>query len=108
MKNKPAAIFFDSNDYQLLKIVQEVLEKGSRSRELRSLLVEHMHPQGIKEMAAATWLDVSPTPLPVCSAPLKKAGPVIGSRPCASSVTRFLSPLPPSIRKILQECCCRS
>ncbi len=59
MDKKPAAIFFDSYDYQLLNIVQEVLEKGSRSKELRSLLVEHMHPHGIKEMAAPRGLRIA-------------------------------------------------
>ncbi|TKB23320.1 hypothetical protein FCL47_22940 [Desulfopila sp. IMCC35006] len=59
MNKRPAAIFFDSNDYQLLDIVREVLEKGSRSKELRSLLVEHMHPHGIKEMAAPRGLRIA-------------------------------------------------
>ncbi|MBB1094387.1 hypothetical protein HUU61_24265, partial [Rhodopseudomonas palustris] len=59
MDKKPAAIFFDPNDYQLLNIVREVLENGSRSRELRSLLVEHMHPHGIKEMAASRGLRIA-------------------------------------------------
>ncbi len=59
MNNKPAAIYFDTDDYHLLTIVQEVLEKGSRSKELRSLLVEHMHPHGIKEMAAPRGLRIA-------------------------------------------------
>ncbi len=59
MNKKPAAIFFDSYDYQLLNIVKDVLEKGSRSKQLRSLLVEHMHPQGIKQMAAPRGLRIA-------------------------------------------------
>ncbi|OEU47358.1 MAG: hypothetical protein BA866_04295 [Desulfobulbaceae bacterium S5133MH15] len=59
MKNKPAAIFFDKNDYQLLRIVQDVLERGRQSQNLRSLLVEHMHPHGIKEMAAPQALRIA-------------------------------------------------
>ena len=59
MEKKPAAIFFDAYDYQLLNIVREVLEQGSRSKELQSLLVEHMHPHGIKEMAAPRGLRIA-------------------------------------------------
>ena len=59
MQNKPAAIFFDKNDYQLLTIVQDVLERRGRTKELRSLLVEHMHPHGIKEMAAPRGLRIA-------------------------------------------------
>ncbi|MCP4339139.1 MAG: hypothetical protein GY799_09700 [Desulfobulbaceae bacterium] len=59
MKKKPAAIFFDKNDYQLLSIVRDVLERGSRSKQLRSLLFEHMHPHGIKEMAAPRGLRIA-------------------------------------------------
>ena len=58
MKNKPAAIFFDKDDYQLLSVVKDVLDKG-QSRDLRSLLVEHMHPHGIKEMAAPRGLRIA-------------------------------------------------
>ncbi len=59
MGKKPARIFFDKNDYQLLRIVNDVLEKGNQSRNLRSLLVEHMHPHGIKEMAAPRGLRIA-------------------------------------------------
>ncbi len=59
MKNKPAAIFFDKNDYQLLRIVKDVWERGRQSQSLRSLLVEHMHPHGIKEMAAPQALRIA-------------------------------------------------
>lgn len=59
MNKKPAAIFFDKNDYQLLSIVNDVLERGSQSKDLRSLLVEHMHPHGIKEMAAPRGLRIA-------------------------------------------------
>jgi hypothetical protein len=59
MQKKPNAIFFDKNDYQLLKIVNDVLERGSQSQALRSILVEHMHPHGIKEMAAPRGLRIA-------------------------------------------------
>jgi len=59
MKNKPSSIYFDKNDYELLRIVKDVLERGRESQNLRSLLVEHMHPQGIKEMAASQGLRIA-------------------------------------------------
>jgi hypothetical protein len=59
MTIKQAVIFFDKNDYQLLKIVNDILERGPQSQALRSLLVEHMHPHGIKEMAAARGLRIA-------------------------------------------------
>lgn len=59
MTMKVSNIFFDKNDYQLLLIVDDVLERGANSRTLRSLLVEHMHPHGIKEMAAPRGLRIA-------------------------------------------------
>jgi hypothetical protein len=59
MTNRASKIFFDKDDYQLLQIVNDVLERGFQSRALRSLLVEHMHPQGIKEMAASRGLRIA-------------------------------------------------
>jgi len=59
MNNKPAAVFFDKNDYQLLNVVNDVLARGRKATELRSLLVEHMHPNGIKEMAAPRGLRIA-------------------------------------------------
>ena len=59
MKREAPAIFFDKNDYQLLSIVRDVVTRGSQSKELRSLLLEHMHPHGIKEMAAPRGLRIA-------------------------------------------------
>ncbi|PHR24461.1 MAG: hypothetical protein COA36_15590 [Desulfotalea sp.] len=59
MTTKTSKIFFDKNDHQLLQIVNDVLEWGPESRTLRSLLVEHMHPHGIKEMAAPRGLRIA-------------------------------------------------
>ena len=59
MKNKPAAIFFDKNDYKLLRIVNDVLKRGAKAQALRSLLGEQMHPHGIKEMAAPRGLRIA-------------------------------------------------
>jgi hypothetical protein len=59
MHKKPAALFFDKNDYELLRIVNDVMGGSYLSKTLRSLLVEHMHPNGIKEMAAARGLRIA-------------------------------------------------
>lgn len=58
MKKIPS-IFFDKKDYQLLQIVDDVLERGPQSRAFRSLLLNYMHPQGIKEMAASRGLRIA-------------------------------------------------
>ncbi|WP_432734550.1 hypothetical protein [Maridesulfovibrio sp. FT414] len=54
-----SSLFFDKRDYQLLQIVDDVMNRGPRSRVFHSLLVEHMHPQGIKEMAAPQGLRIA-------------------------------------------------
>src|SRR5210317_1576702 len=54
-----SSIYFDKKDYQLLDIVNDIMERGSGALTLRSLLVEHMHPQGIKEMAASRGLRIA-------------------------------------------------
>jgi hypothetical protein len=59
MQNKPSPIFFDKNDYQLLEIVKDILERGKKSQVLRSLLGNNMHPHGIKEMAADRGLRIA-------------------------------------------------
>ncbi len=59
MTNRASKIFFDKNDYQLLSIVNDVLERGPKTQALRSLLVEYMHPHGIKEMAAPRGLRIA-------------------------------------------------
>lgn len=53
------SIFFDKNDHELLRIVNEVMAGSNLSKNLRSLLVEDMHPNGIKEMAAARGLRIA-------------------------------------------------
>ena len=59
MKKKPSRLFFDTNDYKLLSIVNDVLKRGSRPQSLSSLMAPYMHPHGIKEMAAASGLRIA-------------------------------------------------
>jgi hypothetical protein len=59
MPNKPSPLFFDSNDYKLLSIVNDVLKRGTRPQSLSSLMAPYMHPHGIKEMAAPSGLRIA-------------------------------------------------
>jgi len=60
MKHRPSRLFFDTNDYKLLGIVNDVLKQRSRPQQsVSSLMTPYMHPHGIKEMAASTGLRVA-------------------------------------------------
>ncbi len=59
MRQKISSLFFDKNDYHLLEIVDDVLARGPRSRTIKSLPMEDMHPHGIKEMAAPQGLRIA-------------------------------------------------
>ena len=59
MRQSLPKIFFDHRDHELLNIVREVVSRSGQTRALRSLLVEYMHPQGIKEMAAPRGLRIA-------------------------------------------------
>ncbi len=52
-------LFFDTNDYTLLRIVNDVLDRSTQSTSIRSLLASCMHPHGIKEMAAPRVLRIA-------------------------------------------------
>jgi len=51
--------FFDSNDYTLLRIVNDVLDRTAQSTNIHSLLDSCMHPHGIKELAAPRVLRIA-------------------------------------------------
>ena len=59
---KPQALldrlYFDKKDYELLGIVNDVLQ-GDDAPNLKSLLTPYLHPHGIKEMAATTGLRIA-------------------------------------------------
>ena len=59
MRQRPARLFFDRNDYKLLSIVNDVLKRGARPQSLSTLMAPHMHPHGIKEMAAPSGLRIA-------------------------------------------------
>lgn len=53
----PSPLFFDANDYTLLRIVNDILERTQSGT--RTLLAPYMHPHGIKEMAAPQVLRIA-------------------------------------------------
>ena len=53
----PSPLFFDTNDYTLLGIVNDIL--GRTQSGTRTLLAPYMHPHGIKEMAAPQVLRIA-------------------------------------------------
>ena len=52
MPIKPSQLFFDKDDYELLRIVKKVLSRTHKHQSMSSLMIDSMHPHGIKEMAA--------------------------------------------------------
>ncbi len=59
MKRTHSRLFFDNNDHQLLRIVNDVLTRTNRPQTMSSLLAAYMHPHGIKEMAAPKGLRIA-------------------------------------------------
>ncbi len=59
MRNKPPVLFFDQDDYELLHIVNDVLQRGERCHAIGPRIAAHMHPHGIKEMAASRGLRIA-------------------------------------------------
>jgi len=52
-------LLFDRRDYDLLSIVNDVLNREQSLSYLRNLLYPYMHPRGIKEMAASRGLRMA-------------------------------------------------
>lgn len=59
MGNGISKLLFDRRDYDLLSIVNDVLNRNKSLGYLRSLLYPYMHPRGIKEMAASRGLRMA-------------------------------------------------
>ena len=53
------SVFFDASDYELLKIVNDVLERFAKPNTLQTLISGDMHPNGIKELAASKGLRIA-------------------------------------------------
>jgi hypothetical protein len=59
MGNGISRILFDHRDYELLGIVNDVLNRKTSFVYLKNLLYPYMHPRGIKEMAASRGLRMA-------------------------------------------------
>jgi hypothetical protein len=59
MNHRPSRLFFDANDYKLLGIVNDILKRDAGTQSLSTLMAPHMHPHGIKEMAAPSGLRIA-------------------------------------------------
>lgn len=55
---RPSRAYFDSKDYDLLRIVCDVVERDDAPSH-KKLLAPYMHPHGIKEMAATRGLRIA-------------------------------------------------
>ncbi|MBI5559570.1 MAG: hypothetical protein HY885_18260 [Deltaproteobacteria bacterium] len=51
--------FFDENDYVLLNIVNDVLNRDEAHKHIKNLLIPYLHPHGIKEMTASMGLRIA-------------------------------------------------
>ena len=59
MPNMPSRLFFDKDDYELLRIVKKVISRTHKHQSMSSLMIDSMHPHGIKEMAATSGLRIA-------------------------------------------------
>ncbi len=59
MGNGISKVFFDQRDYELLGIVNDVLDRNKSFGYLKNLLYPYLHPRGIKEMAASQGLRMA-------------------------------------------------
>ncbi|MBU1168629.1 MAG: hypothetical protein KKD44_03605 [Proteobacteria bacterium] len=53
------SVLFDPQDYELLNIVNDVLEGGKERRHLKNIIGSNLHPHGIVEMAAPKALRMA-------------------------------------------------
>ena len=59
MGNGISKVFFDQRDYELLGIVNDVLDRNKSFGYLKNLFYPYLHPRGIKEMAASQGLRMA-------------------------------------------------
>jgi hypothetical protein len=58
-ERKISRLYFDENDYALLNIVNDVLNRDESHKLVKNLLIPYLHPHGIKEMAATMGLRIA-------------------------------------------------
>lgn len=59
MPKKQTVLYFDKDDYELLRIVKKVLSRTHKHQAMSPLMISSMHPHGIKEMAATSGLRIA-------------------------------------------------
>lgn len=59
MSRLASKILFDPQDHELLRIVNEVLSRDKTWKHFKKLFAAHLHPHGIKEMAASKELRIA-------------------------------------------------
>ncbi len=59
MGEEVQGILFDNRDYELLGLVNDVLARRESFQYLKNLLYPHLHPRGIKELAASAGLRMA-------------------------------------------------
>jgi hypothetical protein len=59
MPKKQTGLYFDKDDYELLRIVKKVLSRTHKHQSMSPLMISSMHPHGIKEMAATSGLRIA-------------------------------------------------
>ncbi|MEK7374009.1 MAG: hypothetical protein AABZ85_03170, partial [Thermodesulfobacteriota bacterium] len=59
MKLSVAKLLFDKKDYDLLKMVQDVLNRPASRKNFKDLLNPYLNPHGIKEMAASQGFRIA-------------------------------------------------
>lgn len=58
-EKRASRYFFDENDYVLLNIVNDVLNRDEAHKLIKNLLIPYLHPHGIKEMTASMALRIA-------------------------------------------------
>ncbi len=58
-KKRVSRYFFDQNDYVLLNIVNDVLNRDAAHKLIKNLLIPYLHPHGIKGMTASMALRIA-------------------------------------------------
>ena len=53
------SFFFDNEDYELLRLLDEIQAKEKESRNLHTLLNPYMHPRGIKQLTSSRELRIA-------------------------------------------------
>jgi len=53
------SFFFDNEDHELLRLLDEIQAKEKESRNLHTLLNPYMHPRGIKQLTSSRELRIA-------------------------------------------------